>query len=421
MLGIVFTTVGALAVLASAHRFSVRTQAFGTGLGVTAYMLGVRHAFDADHMAAIDYTTRRFLAEGRPSTSLGFWFALGHSSVVVALSLLPALGARLATRLTDDSSSARLALSVLGTSVSGLFLCVMGVLNLVALRRIAALYRSARRGDHDEERLSRALDDRGLLSRLLRRLTASTTRPWHIFPLGLPFGLGFDTATATEVSLLALSGAGATSGVPWYALMLLPLLFTCGMSLFDTLDGAFMSAAYRWAFVHPLRRIHYNLTTTGLSAAAALMVGAVNLATALSSRMPTVDRVLPWLADIDLNAVGYLIGGLLLVAWISSALYWKVAGSPGRHHGTAGRARRDRGAGRDRAGRTGGLTRSGARGVLPAAVPAGAEVTGANPFAVRPRPKDANREKSRLPSAQPSGLMVPVRATGVPSGNVMRE
>lgn len=248
VLGIVFTTVGALAVLAyvvSAHRFSVCPQAFGTGLDVTAYMLGVRHAFDADHIAAIDYTTRRFLAEGRPSTSLGFWFALGHSSVVVALSLLPALGARLATRLTDDdsSSSARLALSVLGTSVSGLFLCVVGVLNLVARRRIAALYRSARRGDHDEERLSRALDDRGLLSRLLRRLTASTTRPWHIFPLGLPFGLGFDTAT--EVSLLALSGAGATSGVPWYALMLLPLLFTCGMSLFDTLDGAFMSAAYR--------------------------------------------------------------------------------------------------------------------------------------------------------------------------------
>ncbi|WP_331728306.1 HoxN/HupN/NixA family nickel/cobalt transporter [Streptomyces sp. NBC_01176] len=337
--GIVLTTVGALAVLAyvvSAHRFSVGTQVFGTGLGVTAYMLGVRHAFDADHIAAIDNTTRRFLAEGRPSNSLGFWFALGHSSVVVALSLLTALGARLATRLTDDSSSARLALSVLGTSVSGLFLCLVGVLNLVALRRIAALYRSARRGDHDEERLSRALDDRGLLSRLLRRLTASTTRPWHMFPLGLLFGLGFDTAT--EVSLLVLSGAGATSGVPWWALMLLPLLFTCGMSLFDTLDGAFMSAAYRWAFDHPLRRIHYNLTTTGLSAAAALMVGAVNLATALSSRMPTVDRVLPWLADIDLNAVGYLIGGLFLVAWIFSALYWKVAGSPGRRHGTAGRA-----------------------------------------------------------------------------------
>nr|WP_203695990.1 HoxN/HupN/NixA family nickel/cobalt transporter [Streptomyces rubrogriseus] len=336
--GIVLTTAGALAVLAyvvSAHRFSVGTQVFGTGLGVTAYMLGVRHAFDADHIAAIDNTTRRFLAEGRPSTTLGFWFALGHSSVVVVLSLLTALGARLATRLTDDSSTVRLVLSVLGTSVSGTFLCVVGVLNLIALVRIAALYRSARRGDHDEERLSRTLDDRGLLSRLLRRLTASTTRPWHMFPLGLLFGLGFDTAT--EVSLLVLAGAGATSGVPWYALMLLPLLFTCGMSLFDTLDGAFMSAAYQWAFVHPLRRIHYNLTTTGLSAVAALMVGAAELATALSSRIPTVDRALPWLADIDLNAVGYLIGGLFLVAWIFSALYWKVAGSPGEPHGTASR------------------------------------------------------------------------------------
>ncbi|MCZ9343496.1 HoxN/HupN/NixA family nickel/cobalt transporter, partial [Streptomyces sp. TRM76130] len=186
--------------------------------------------------AAIDNTTRRFLAEGRPSAHLGFWFALGHSSVVVLLSLLTTLGARLASRLTDDSSTAHQVLGVLGTSVSTAFLLLLGVLNLLALRRIAALYRSALRGEHDEARLDEALDDRGLLSRLLRRLTASTTRPWHLFPLGLLFGLGFDTAT--EVSLLVLSGAGAASGVPWWALMLLPLLFTCGMTLFDTLDGA---------------------------------------------------------------------------------------------------------------------------------------------------------------------------------------
>ncbi|MEU1369216.1 HoxN/HupN/NixA family nickel/cobalt transporter [Streptomyces sp. NPDC005803] len=336
--GIVVTTVGAFAVLAfvvSAHRFSVGTQVFGTGLGVTAYVLGVRHAFDADHIAAIDTTTRRFLAEQRPSANLGFWFALGHSSVVVVLSLLTAVGARLATRLTDDSSTVHRLLSVLGTSVSGVFLCLVGILNLVALRRIAGVYRSARRGDYDEERLHQVLDGRGLFSRLLRRLTSSTTRPWHMFPLGLLFGLGFDTAT--EVSLLILSAAGATSGAPWYALMLLPLLFTCGMSLFDTLDGAFMSAAYRWAFVHPLRRIHYNLTTTGLSAAAALVVGAVNLVTLLSDRMPAVDRALPWLAGIDLNAAGYLIGGLFLTAWILSFLYWKAVGHPPGRPGAPGR------------------------------------------------------------------------------------
>ncbi|MGW2778561.1 HoxN/HupN/NixA family nickel/cobalt transporter [Streptomyces olivaceoviridis] len=327
---IVVTTVCAFAVLACAvpaHRFSVGTQVFGTGLGVTAYVLGARHAFDADHIAAIDTTTRRFLAEGRPAADLGFWFALGHSSVVVALSLLTAVGARLATRLTDDSSAAHRILSVLGTSVSGVFLCLVGVLNLLALRRIAAVYRSARRGAYDEERLEQVLDERGLFSRLLRRLTSSTTRPWHMFPLGLLFGLGFDTAT--EVSLLVLSGAGATSGVPWYALMLLPLLFTCGMSLFDTLDGAFMSAAYRWAFVHPLRRIHYNLTTTGLSAAAALLVGAVNLMTLLRSRVPAVERAVPWPAGVDLDGVGYLIGGLFLAAWIGSFLYWKAAGRSG--------------------------------------------------------------------------------------------
>jgi high-affinity nickel-transport protein len=326
---IVVTTVCAFAVLAfvvSARHFSVGAQVFGTGLGVTAYVLGVRHAFDADHIAAIDNTTRRFLTEGRPSANLGFWFAVGHSSVVVVLSLLTVLGARLATRLTDDTSLTHQALSVVGTSVSGVFLCLVGVLNLLALRRIASVYRSARRGDYDEERLDQALDGRGLFSRLLRRLTASTTRPWHMFPLGLLFGLGFDTAT--EVSLLILSAAGATSGVPWYALMLLPLLFTCGMSLFDTLDGAFMAAAYRWAFVHPLRRIHYNLTTTGLSAVAALVVGAVNLATLLSSGVPAVGRALPWLSGIDLNAVGYLIGGLFLTAWLCSFLYWRAIGRP---------------------------------------------------------------------------------------------
>lgn len=324
---VVAVTVAAFVALAGAvsgHRFSVGAQVFGTGLGLTAYMLGVRHAFDADHIAAIDNTTRRFLAEGRPPAHLGFWFALGHSSVVVLLSLLTALGARLASRLTDDSSTAHQVLGVLGTSVSTAFLLLLGVLNLLALRRIAALYRSARRGDHDEARLDEVLDDRGLLSRLLRRLTASTTRPWHLFPLGLLFGLGFDTAT--EVSLLVLSGAGAASGVPWWALMLLPLLFTCGMTLFDTLDGAFMSAAYRWAFVHPLRRIHYNLTTTGLSAAAALLVAAVHLVTLLGDGVPALGRALPWLVGIDLNTVGYLIGALFLTAWLSSFLHWKAVG-----------------------------------------------------------------------------------------------
>ncbi|MEU6845473.1 HoxN/HupN/NixA family nickel/cobalt transporter [Streptomyces sp. NPDC046716] len=334
---VVAVTLGAFTLLAGAvsgRHISVGTQVFGTGLGLTAYMLGVRHAFDADHIAAIDNTTRRFLTEGRPSAHLGFWFALGHSSVVVLLSLLTALGARLASRLTDDSSATHRILAVLGTSVSAAFLLLLGVLNLVALRRIAALYRSARRGVHDAERLDQVLDGRGLLSRLLRRLTSSTTRPWHLFPLGLLFGLGFDTAT--EVSLLVLSGAGATSGAPWYALMLLPLLFTCGMTLFDTLDGAFMSAAYRWAFVHPLRRIHYNLTTTGLSAAAALLVAAVNLVTLVSGSVPAVGRALPWLLNIDLNTVGYLIGGLFLTTWLSSFLHWKTVARPRAHAVPAG-------------------------------------------------------------------------------------
>ncbi|MQY13502.1 High-affinity nickel transport protein [Streptomyces sp. RB5] len=313
VLGILATTVCALLLLVDVthtHHFAAGT--FGTGLGITAYTLGARHAFDADHIAAIDNTTRTFMAEGRPSEHLGFWFALGHSSVVVVLSLLTALGARLATRLTDDSSSVHRLLSLLGTSVSGLFLILVGVLNLVAARRLLALYRAARRGEHDAGRLRTVLDERGLLSRVLRRVTAATTRPWHMFPLGLLFGLGFDTAT--EVTLLVLSGAGAASGVPWYALMLLPLLFACGMSLFDTLDGVLMTAAYRRAFADPVRQIFYGLTTTGLSAAAALVVGAITL----------VGLGVP---RIGLDNAGYLVAGLFLAAWTCSVVYRKTAGS----------------------------------------------------------------------------------------------
>src|SRR4051794_4681959 len=267
-------TVGILAVVAAMHvlawgtlvlavvpqHLTLGTQVFGVGLGLTAYVLGMRHAFDADHIAAIDNTTRKLMSDGQRPVAVGFWFALGHSSLVVVLAVLIAAGARLATTLLDDGSGTHQVLGLVGTGLSGLFLYVIGVLNLVALVGIVGVFRRMRRGGFDEHSFQAALDSRGVVSRVLGRLTRSVTRSWQMFGVGLLFGLGFDTAT--EVSLLVLAGSGAAGGLPWYAVLVLPLLFASGMSLFDTLDGTFMNVAYHWAFANPVRKVFYNLTVT---------------------------------------------------------------------------------------------------------------------------------------------------------------
>ena len=196
--------------------------------------------------------------------SVGFWFALGHATVVFGLCLLLALGVRsLGSQVEDESSALQQTTAVVGVSVSSLFLLLIGVLNAVVLAGIVKVFREMRTGLHDEARLESHLQSRGLMNRILGRTTRAVTKPWHMYPLGCLFGLGFDTAT--EVALLVLAGAGAAGGLPFYAVLCLPILFAAGMSLFDTIDGMFMNFAYGWAFSKPVRKIFYNLAITGLS------------------------------------------------------------------------------------------------------------------------------------------------------------
>ncbi|HEX3827063.1 MAG TPA: HoxN/HupN/NixA family nickel/cobalt transporter [Sporichthyaceae bacterium] len=313
--GILFGVVG------PAH-YRVGSKVFGVGLGVTAYTFGLRHAFDADHIAAIDNTTRKLRADGSRPKSVGFWFSIGHSSVVAALAALVAAGTHLAGTLTSADSTANKTLGITGTVISGGFLYLIGLLNLVALVGIARVFRDMRSGRLDEERLEAHLAARGLFARVLNRFTRSVTRPGQMYLVGLLFGLGFDTAT--EVALLVLAGAGAAGGLPWWAVMVLPLLFAAGMSLLDTLDGLFMSIAYDWAFLNPVRKVYYNLTVTGLSVLVALLIGSIELVGVLHDNVGWVNPATTWIASIDLNNVGFMIVGLFVATWILAVAYWHV-------------------------------------------------------------------------------------------------
>nr|WP_245663820.1 HoxN/HupN/NixA family nickel/cobalt transporter [Nocardia arthritidis] len=329
--GGLFATIAALHVIAFGilialvvpHHYTVGTQVFGLGLGVTAYTLGMRHAFDADHIAAIDNTTRKLMADGKRPVSVGFWFALGHSTVVVLLAAGTAAGAKLATSLTGDDSATRQELGIASTVVSGGFLYLIAALNLVALAGIWRVFKAMRAGEFDEHELERHLDNRGFLNQILGRLTRSITRPGQMYPVGLLFGIGLDTAT--EVALMVMAGSGAAAGLPWYAIICLPMLFAAGMSLFDTLDGTFMNFAYHWAFSNPVRKVYYNLTITGLSIAIAFLIGSIELIGILHDQLDLTDPVSAWISGIGLNNTGFIIVGVFVVVWAVALTYWKLA------------------------------------------------------------------------------------------------
>lgn len=314
---------GVLVFAVVPYHYQTGTQVFGIGLGITAYVFGMRHAFDADHIAAIDNTTRKLMADGKGAKSVGFWFAMGHSTMVLVLAVLVVVGAKAAGALLDDDSSARHSLGIAGTLASGGFLYLIGLINIVALVGIVRVFRKLRNGHYSADELDAALDGRGLLARLLRPVIARISRAAHMFPVGVLFGLGFDTAT--EVALLALAGSGAAAGLPWYAVLVLPLLFAAGMSLMDTLDGLFMNVAYDWAFAHPVRKIYYNLTITVLSIAVALVIGTIEVVSVLHDNLGLDDPMSVWISSIDLNFVGFGIVAMFVVAWAGAVGYWKIA------------------------------------------------------------------------------------------------
>ena len=280
------------------------------GLGTLAYTFGLRHAFDADHIAAIDNTTRKFLQEGKRSLGVGFFFSLGHSTIVFSLATgLAVAAATVKSKIPTFQDWG----SYVGASVSGTFLWIIGILNLLVLLDIVRIFAGMRRGEYDEQRLEQRLLERGLMNRFfIGRLARRIRSSWQMYPLGVLFGLGFDTAT--EVGLLAISAGVATNHVPFLAVLSLPILFAAGMSLMDTADGAFMSKAYGWAFSNPIRKVYYNITVTSLSAAVALVIGTIELLQVTGG----------WLGALDFNVLGYGIVGLFLLTWAASVLIWKT-------------------------------------------------------------------------------------------------
>ncbi|MFQ6147731.1 HoxN/HupN/NixA family nickel/cobalt transporter [Streptomyces seoulensis] len=314
---------GTLVGIVAPEHYSLGTKTFGVGIGVTAYTLGMRHAFDADHIAAIDNTTRKLMGEGRRPLSVGFWFSLGHSTIVFLLALLLSLGVKaLAGPVEDDGSTLHAVTGWIGTTVSGTFLYAIAIVNLLIMGGIWKVFRQMRTGHFDEAALEEQLNNRGFMNRLLGRLTKAITKPWQMYPLGLLFGLGFDTAT--EIALLVLAGSGAASGLPWYAILCLPVLFAAGMSLLDTIDGSFMNFAYGWAFSKPVRKVYYNLTMTGLSVAVALIIGTVELLGLLVDQAGLHGAFWDWIAGLDLNVVGYVIVGLFFATWAVAIVVWKT-------------------------------------------------------------------------------------------------
>jgi high-affinity nickel-transport protein len=298
-------------------------KGLGAGVAILAYTLGLRHAFDADHISAIDNTTRKLMGDGQRPLSVGYFFSLGHSSIVVAIGagILIAEKAVYSAVSNGGSSLERFG-GVFGTLVSATFLYLIAVLNIVILAGIVKVWRSMRRGLYDEAALEAQLEQRGLMYRFFGKWMRAIRRPWQMYPVGVVFGLGFDTAT--EVALLATTALLASQHIPWYAIMALPVLFMAGMTLMDTLDGCFMNVAYGWAFLNPVRKVYYNLAITGLSVSICFFIGTVELLGLLPQELHLTGRFWDAVAGFDINKAGFVIVAMFVLTWAAAMVVWKV-------------------------------------------------------------------------------------------------
>ena len=305
------------------HPYRFKGLGIGLGVALTAWTLGARHGFDADHISAIDNTTRKLMADGRRPLGTGFFFALGHSSIIMVVGAALAVAARAVFGAVVDPNSGYERLGgVVGTSLAATFLYLIAALNLVVLAGIVKVFRGMRQGDFDEEELERQLQSRGLMWRFFGRFMGSITKSWHMYFVGMVFGIGFDTAT--EVLLLAAITAAATQGLPWYAVLSLPLLFAGGLTLVDTLDGCFMNFAYGWAFSRPVRKVYYNLVITGLSIAVAFLIGTIEIFGLLSAELQLHGTFWDFMANFNINHAGFAIAGLFVVVWAGAIAYWRL-------------------------------------------------------------------------------------------------
>jgi high-affinity nickel-transport protein len=316
---------GLLTMLVGPNRHHTgATGALTLGTGLTAYTLGLRHAFDADHISAIDNTTRKLMADDKRPLSVGFFFSLGHSTIVFMLAFLFAIGIKaLGWQVKSTGSTLHNVTNWVGTGVSGTFLYIIAALNVIILWGIVRVFLDMRTGPCNEQQLERQLNSRGLMSRFLGRFSRAVTRPWQMYPIGMLFGLGFDTAT--EVAMLFLAAGAAGAGLPFYAILCLPILFAAGMSLLDTIEGSFMNFAYGWAFSKPVRKVFYNITVTGLSVVIALGIGTIELGGLLAQKLSAQGAFWMWLEHINVNTLGFIIGGMFIATWAIAAAIWRLA------------------------------------------------------------------------------------------------
>ena len=332
-----------LLIYASSRHFNLGSgKMLGVGTGVLAYTLGMRHAFDADHIAAIDNTTRKFMAEGKRPMSTGFFFSLGHSSIVFGLTLILGLGVRaLGAQVKNSNSGLHHYGGLIGTIVSGGFLYLIAILNLIILVGIVRLFIQMRQGTFNDAELEKHLDARGFMMRFFGRFARSVDAPWKMYPVGLLFGLGFDTAT--EVAFLVLAGTSVAAGLPIWALLSLPILFAAGMSLLDTIDGSFMNFAYGWAFSKPVRKVYYNIAITGLSVFVALYIGTLELAQVLTTELNLHGGLWDYAANFNINSAGFTIVAMFVGVWAAALLYWRLGKVEQRWERAAIAAQRARG------------------------------------------------------------------------------
>ncbi len=315
---------------------------FGWGTAVLAYTLGMRHAFDADHISAIDNTTRKLMSEGQRPLAVGFFFALGHSSVVAAVAILLTFGIKtLGSQLKDENSTLLHYTSLIGTTVSGTFLMLIAILNLIILVSIVGVFLQMRKGAYNEEELEKHLNSHSLLMRFFGPIARRIDASWKMYPLGILFGLGFDTAT--QIGLLILAGSSVIVGLPWWAIMSLPLFFAAGMTLLDTIDGSFMNFAYGWAFSKPVRKIYYNIIITGLSVAVALFVGGLQLCQVFARQLSLTGGFWDYALAFNLNSAGYFIVGVFVIVWSVALLLWRYGKIEERWHNKAHAAQLARG------------------------------------------------------------------------------
>jgi high-affinity nickel-transport protein len=288
------------------------------GLALLAYGLGLRHAVDPDHIAAIDNTTRKLMQEGKKPVGVGFFFALGHSTIVVVMCALVAFSASFINRVLPAFKETG---SLISASVSCIFLLVIGFINLIVLIETFKTWRDVKNGKRDEKTLDDYLSTQGVLARILRPVLKMVGSSWSMYWVGLLFGLGFDTAS--EVALLSISGTAGVSGMPFWVLLLIPLAFTAGMSVIDTLDGVLMLGAYGWAFLKPARKLYYNITITFTSVVIALFIGGIEGLQILAKHTSATGWLFDFANQIQLDNWGFYIIGLFILSWVGSMLLYK--------------------------------------------------------------------------------------------------